>query len=50
MVTREELKEAGVNQSMIHVDFMIGTEDLSIVAHCADGSKVQIFENGTWAF
>ena len=48
--TREELKEAGVNQSMMHVDFMSGTEELSIVAHCADGSKVQIFENGTWAF
>jgi len=48
--TREQIKEAGVNQSMIHVDFMIGTEDLSVVGHCKDGSTVQIFKDGTWAF
>ncbi|MDO4740552.1 MAG: aminopeptidase [Eubacteriales bacterium] len=48
--TREEIKEAGVNQSMIHVDFMIGTADLSVVGHCRDGSTVQIFKDGNWAF
>jgi aminopeptidase len=35
---------------MIHVDFMIGTRDLSIVGITRDGRRVQIFENGTWAF
>jgi aminopeptidase len=35
---------------MIHVDFMIGTADLSIVATCEDGKTLPIFENGTWAF
>ena len=48
--TNKELHDMGVNDSMIHVDFMIGTADLSIVATCEDGKTVVIFENGTWAF
>lgn len=48
--TKEEIRAAGVNESMIHVDFMIGTSDLSIVGRCKDGSTVQIFKDGTWAF
>ena len=48
--TLEEVHALGVNDSMIHVDFMIGTEDLSIVARCRDGREVQIFKDGTWAF
>ena len=48
--TMEEIRALGVNDSMIHVDFMIGTEDLSIVAHCRDGKDVPIFKDGTWAF
>ena len=46
----EEMRAMGVNDSMIHVDFMIGTEDLTITAHCRDGRTVPVFENGTWAF
>ena len=45
--TSEEINALGVNDSMIHVDFMIGTADLSIVAHCRDGKTVQIFKDGT---
>ena len=45
-----EAHEKGINDSMIHVDFMIGTADLSIVGETADGKMVQIFENGNWAF
>jgi len=48
--TREELKELGVNDSLIHVDFMIGCEELSITGISEDGSEVAIFRNGTWAF
>lgn len=48
--TLEEMRAMGVNDSMIHVDFMIGTPDLSITAHCRDGRIVKVFENGTWAF
>ena len=48
--TLEQAHEMGINDSMIHVDFMIGTADLSIVGKTADGREVQIFENGNWAF
>jgi len=46
----EEIYALGVNDSMVHKDFMIGTEDLSIVAHCRDGRTVEIFRDGNWAF
>ncbi len=48
--TKQECHEKGINDSMIHVDFMIGTEDLSITALTRDGRRVPIFENGNWAF
>ena len=47
--TEEELHEMGVNDSMIHVDFMIGSADLSVTGVKADGTKVPVFENGNWA-
>lgn len=46
----KELSDMGVNESMIHVDFMIGTQDLCIDALCEDGSTVPVFANGGWAF
>lgn len=48
--TLDQAHAMGINDSMIHVDFMIGTADLSIVGETADGKQVQIFENGNWAF
>ena len=48
--TLDECREKGVNDSQIHVDFMIGSEDLDIVAHTRDGRDVQIFKDGNWAF
>ena len=48
-MTAEERKEVGLNDSMIHVDFMIGSSDLEITAETFDGKIVKIFENGTWA-
>ena len=48
--TLEEVRALGVNDSMVHEDFMIGTADLAIDAVCADGSVQPIFRNGTWAF
>ena len=48
--TREEMYEMGVNDSNIHVDFMIGTADLSVVGIKADGSEFPIFVDGNWAF
>lgn len=48
--TREETKTMGVNDSNIHVDFMIGTADLSVIGIKADGSEFPIFVDGNWAF
>ena len=48
--TREETKGMGVNDSNIHVDFMIGTADLSVIGIKADGSEFPIFVDGNWAF
>ena len=48
--TLDECRALGVNDSMIHEDFMIGSADLSIDAACEDGKTVAIFRDGTWAF
>ena len=48
--TLDECRALGVNDSMIHEDFMIGTADLSIDALCEDGRTAPLFRNGTWAF
>ena len=48
--TEKELHDMGINDSFVHEDFMIGTEDMSIIAVCGDGREVKIFENGNWAF
>ena len=48
--TLDECRALGVNDSMIHEDFMIGSADLSIDGHSADGKTYPIFRNGTWAF
>ena len=48
--TNEQLKEMGVNDSSIHVDFMIGTADMSIVGIKKNGERFQIFKDGNWAF
>lgn len=48
-MTKEETEQAGLNDSMIHVDFMVGSPDLSITGIKADGSKVPIFLHGDWA-
>lgn len=48
-MTTEEAKAHGINDSMIHVDFMIGTKDLEIVGTSFDGKKTVIFKDGNWA-
>ena len=45
----EEIKAAGINDSMIHVDFMIGCKELNITGRTRDGRDVDIFNNGNWA-
>ena len=48
-MTMEEAGKHGINDSIIHVDFMVGADDLSIDGVRPDGSTAPIFRNGTWA-
>lgn len=48
-LTEAELKKAGLNDSMIHVDFMVGSPDLTITGIKKDGTKVPVFVDGDWA-
>ena len=48
-LTMEQAKERGINDSIIHVDFMVGADDLSIDGIRPDGSTEAVFRNGTWA-
>ena len=48
--TLDECRALGINDSMIHEDFMIGCDTMNIDATCADGKVVPIFRNGNWAF
>jgi aminopeptidase len=48
--TLEECRALGINDSMIHVDFMIGYEGLDIDAVTREGKTVPIFRRGRWAF
>ena len=49
-LSHEECKEMGLNDSMVHEDFMIGAEDLDVDAITRDGRRVPIFRKGNWAF
>ena len=46
----EEQHALGINESMIHVDFMIGAEDLDITGITPAGERVAIFRHGAWCF
>lgn len=47
-MSKEELEQAGVNDSLTHVDFMFGTEDLNIIGTNLKGEEVAIFRNGNF--
>lgn len=49
-MTKAELDKAGVNDSLVHQDFMIGTADLEIIGITAEGKKIPVFKNGNFAF
>ena len=48
-MTKEQLKERGLNDSITHVDFMVGTADLNITGTTRDGRTVPVFVNGNFA-
>lgn len=49
-MSREQLEEAGLNDSITHVDFMIGSDELNITGISEDGTETEIFKKGNWAF
>lgn len=48
-MSKEERVAAGINDSLSHVDFMLGTSDLSVIGTTKSGETVAVFENGNWA-
>lgn len=48
-MTPQELARHGANQSLTHVDFMIGSEELDIDGETADGKREPLFRSGNWA-
>ncbi len=48
-MSEDELKEAGLNRSQTHVDFMVGSDKMNIDGIKQDGTIVPIFRNGDWA-
>lgn len=49
-MNKEELAKFGVNDSLVHEDFMIGTADLEIIGITAAGEEVTVFKNGNFVF
>lgn len=49
-MSKEELAERGINDSITHEDFMVGTADLSIIGTTQAGAQVPIFVDGNFAF
>lgn len=49
-MSQEELAAHGLNQSITHVDFMVGSAEMDIDGILPDGTREPIFRNGNWAF
>ena len=49
-MTSVELLQRGVNDSLVHEDFMVGSKDLTIDGIEADGTRVTVFREGNFAF
>lgn len=47
-MSSEELKKHGLNQSLVHTDFMVGTSDLKIIGTLPDGQEILVFESGNF--
>lgn len=46
---KEELQKFGWNVSDVHIDFMVGSNDLDIDGVTYDGQVIPVFRNGDWA-
>lgn len=48
-LTPEQIKAQGGNASLIHIDWMIGSDKVDIDGIRADGAKVPVMRKGEWA-
>ncbi|RDU36814.1 aminopeptidase [Neobacillus piezotolerans] len=48
-MTAKQLAEAGLNESLTHVDFMIGSAEMNIDGITEDGKSEPVFRGGNWA-
>ncbi|MNS05678.1 Aminopeptidase 2 [compost metagenome] len=48
-LSQEQLLERGLNTSITHVDFMVGSGEMDIFGITGDGEKIQLFNKGNWA-
>ncbi|MBO7150831.1 MAG: aminopeptidase, partial [Clostridia bacterium] len=48
-MSEDDFKEVGFNDSVNHVDFMVGSPDLSIIGYDFEGKSYEIFKDGLWA-
>src|SRR6201985_1490976 len=48
-LTPEQIAAQGGNKSLIHIDWMIGSDKTDIDGVRADGSRVSVFRKGEWA-
>ena len=46
--TLDEIHDKGVNDSVIHVDFMVGDATMNIDGITPDGEVIPVFRNGNW--
>ena len=49
-MSKEDQENHGLNQSLTHVDFMIGSAELDIDGETIDGVREPLFRAGNWAF
>jgi aminopeptidase len=49
-MSREEQEQAGINHSSVHVDFVVGSDQLNVFGLTEDGREEAIIANGEWAF
>ncbi|WP_100488733.1 aminopeptidase [Sporolactobacillus pectinivorans] len=50
VMNEKQLDRAGVNDSIVHEDFMVGSAELDIDGVKADGTQIPVFRHGDWAF
>lgn len=47
-MAKEEAAELGCNESSVHTDMMISSEEVSVQAITYDGTTVELIKNGSW--